>query len=110
MNVSTTSVTCSGWRATGQTCSFTVRTFSLDCELTSDPVTDNIFLGGKFQLFAWSTIWNALALKCTQNAAIIFYAVPSTPAILSVKPFYKLDGSLFCIVVEFTSMVRDKAG
>ena len=34
MNVSsdTTSVTCSGWTAAGQTCSFEVRTLSQDCQ------------------------------------------------------------------------------
>ena len=37
MNVSgdTTSVTCSGWTAAGQTCSFEVRTLSQDCGFTS---------------------------------------------------------------------------
>ena len=36
MNVSgdTTSVTCSGWTAAGQTCSFEVRTLSQDCGFT----------------------------------------------------------------------------
>ena len=40
MNVSgnTTSVTCSGWRAAGQTCSFEVRTLSQDCGFVSSPM------------------------------------------------------------------------
>ena len=40
MNISgaTTSVTCSGWTAAGQTCSFEVRTLSQDCGFSSDPV------------------------------------------------------------------------
>ena len=38
MNVSgdTTSVTCSGWTAAGQTCSFGVRTLSRECRLSSN--------------------------------------------------------------------------
>ena len=49
MNVSadTTSVTCSGWTAAGQTCSFEVRTLSKDCGFTSDPVTDSVSLTGE---------------------------------------------------------------
>ena len=48
MNVSgdTTSVTCSGWTAAGQICSFEVRTLSQDCGFTSDPVTRIIVLSG----------------------------------------------------------------
>ena len=38
MNVSG-DVTCSGWTAAGQTCSFEVRTLSQDCGFTSDPIT-----------------------------------------------------------------------
>ena len=49
MNVSadTTSVTCSGWTAAGQTCSFEVRTISQDCGLASDPISNTISLSGK---------------------------------------------------------------
>ena len=49
MNVSadTTSVTCSGRTAAGQTCSFEVRTLSQDCGFTSDPVTDSVSLTGE---------------------------------------------------------------
>ena len=52
MNVSgdTTSVTCSGWTATGQTCSFEVRTLSQDCAFTSDPVNKNISLTGQLTI------------------------------------------------------------
>ena len=49
MNVSgdTTRVTCSGWTAAGQTCSFEVRTHSQDCGFTSDPVNESITLAGE---------------------------------------------------------------
>ena len=48
VNVSgdTTSVTCSGWTAAGQTCSFEVRTLSQDCGLASNPVSSAIRLLG----------------------------------------------------------------
>ena len=48
MNVSgdTTSVTCSGWTAAGQTCSFEVKTLSQDCGFTSDSVTWITVLSG----------------------------------------------------------------
>ena len=48
MNVSsdTTSVTCSGWTAAGQTCSFEVKTLSDDCGLASNPVSSTIRLAG----------------------------------------------------------------
>ena len=52
MNVSgdTTSVTCSGWTAAGQTCSFEVRTLSQDCGFIGDPVNETISLTG------WQTV------------------------------------------------------
>ena len=52
MNVSgdTTSVTCSGWIAGGQTCSFEVRTLSQDCGFTSDPVIENLLLTGELYI------------------------------------------------------------
>ena len=55
MNVSadTTNVTCSGWTAAGQTCSFEVRTLSQDCGFTSEPVNETISLTGQ------------LAVKCS---------------------------------------------
>ena len=48
MNVSsdTTSVTCCGWTAAGQTCSFEVKTLSNDCGLASNPVSSAIRLAG----------------------------------------------------------------
>ena len=48
MNVSsdTTSVTCSGWTAAGQTCSFEVQTLSRDCRFISDP--NSIIFTGKY--------------------------------------------------------------
>ncbi len=50
MNISpsTTSVSCSGWTARGQTCSFEVRTISQDCGFTSDSVAQAISLRGEF--------------------------------------------------------------
>ena len=53
MNVSgdshTTNVTCSGWTASGQTCSFGVRTLSQDCGFISEPVKENVSLRSKFK-------------------------------------------------------------
>ena len=48
MNVSgnTTSVTCSGWTAAGQTCSFEVRTLSQDCVFSSNSTFITIELSG----------------------------------------------------------------
>ena len=49
MNISadTTSVTCSKWTATGQTCSFEVRTLSQDCRFSSiSAATNTITLSG----------------------------------------------------------------
>ena len=53
MNVSgdTTSVTCSGWTATGQTCSFEVRTLSQDCGFVSSPVyQEQLFNAGSSRI------------------------------------------------------------
>ena len=52
MNVSndTTSVTCSGWTAAGQTCSFEVRTLSHNCGLASNPVSSALRLSGLYIL------------------------------------------------------------
>ena len=48
MNVSadTTSVTCSGWTAAGQTCFFEVRTLSLVCGFTSNPSASAVTFSG----------------------------------------------------------------
>ena len=48
MNLSadTTSVTCFGWTAVGQTCSFEVRTLSQDCGFVSIPATSAVTLSG----------------------------------------------------------------
>ena len=46
LSVDTTSVTCSGWIATGQTCSFEVRTLSQDCGFRSNPATSAVTLSG----------------------------------------------------------------
>ena len=74
MNVSgdTTSVTCSGWTAAGQTCSFEVRTLSLDCGFISKPITRSVALKSKLYLSDNTT--------CT----IAFFTVPSAPEILFV--------------------------
>ena len=48
VSVGTTSVTCSGWTVSGQTCSFEVRTVSQDCGFTSViPVTTSVTLAGQ---------------------------------------------------------------
>ena len=47
VSVSTTSVSCSGWTARGQNCSFEVSTVSQDCGFTSDPVNEYVVLMGK---------------------------------------------------------------
>ena len=47
----TTSVTCSGWTAAGQTCSFGVRTMT-DCGNSSTPTTKNVTLSGKCGIFS----------------------------------------------------------
>ena len=79
MNVSgdTTSVTCSGWTAAGQTCSFEVRTLSQDCGFTSDPMNENISLTG------WLTI-KGLYLSDYE----VLLLVPSPPSTLNVKMEY----------------------
>ena len=48
MNVSgdTTSVTCSGWTAACQTCSFEVRTLSQDCRFSSNSAILTVVLSG----------------------------------------------------------------
>ena len=48
INVSSnvTSVVCSGWTATGQICSFEVRTISRDCRFISSSATSAITLSG----------------------------------------------------------------
>ena len=51
MNMSVTGditcVTCSGWIAAGQTCSFEVRTLSQDCGFISDPIKEQLIMTGK---------------------------------------------------------------
>ena len=46
VSADTTSVTCSGWTAAGQTCSFEVRILSQDCGFSSNPVTSAVRLSG----------------------------------------------------------------
>ena len=38
----TTCMTCSGWTAAGQTCSFEVRTLSQDCGFSSSPASEEL--------------------------------------------------------------------
>ena len=57
VSVDTTSVTCSGWTATGQTCSFDVRTISQDCGFASGPVN------GEFALIRKSMFYSLLHLQ-----------------------------------------------
>ena len=44
-----TNVTCPGWTAAGQNCSFEVRTLSQDCGFYSDSVTSAVTLSGMVQ-------------------------------------------------------------
>ena len=47
MNVSTSSVGCSGWMVNNQTCIFEVRTVSADCEFIGDAFEISVTLTGK---------------------------------------------------------------
>ena len=51
MNVSSTSVTCSGWTAAGQTCSFEVRTLSQDCQFASSSMIKEQLFEGNSRTF-----------------------------------------------------------
>ena len=48
VSADTRSVTCSGWTANDQTCTFEVRTLTQDCGFISDPTTSNVTLSGEF--------------------------------------------------------------
>ena len=47
VSADTWSVTCSGWTANDQTCTFEVRTLTQDCEFTSDAATNSVTLSGE---------------------------------------------------------------
>ena len=47
VSADTLSVTCSGWTANDQTCTFEVRTLTQDCGFTSDAVTNSVTLSGE---------------------------------------------------------------
>ncbi len=48
VSISTTSVSCFNWTASGQNCLFEVRTISQDCGFTSDPVKKTLSLSSEF--------------------------------------------------------------
>ena len=47
VSADTLSVTCSGWTANDQTCTFEVRTLTQDCGFTNDAVTNSVTLSGE---------------------------------------------------------------
>ena len=47
VSADTLSVTCSGWTANDQTCTFEVRTLIQDCGFTSDAATSRATLSGE---------------------------------------------------------------
>ena len=48
VSADTLSVTCSGWTANDQTCTFEVRTLTQDCGFTSDAATNNVTLSCEY--------------------------------------------------------------
>ena len=48
VSADTLSVTCSGWTANDQTCTFEVRALSQDCGFTSDAATNSITLSSEY--------------------------------------------------------------
>ena len=48
VSADTLSVTCSGWTANDQTCTFEVRTLTQDCGFTSDAATNGVTLSGEY--------------------------------------------------------------
>ncbi|XP_064400235.1 uncharacterized protein LOC135346511 isoform X2 [Halichondria panicea] len=83
MNISpsTTSVSCSGWTPSGQTCSFEVRTVSQDCGFISDSVAQGISL-----------------------------RVPSSPTGLQVMTLYNQYGSTDYLEVHFMGVSTSPLG
>ena len=76
VSVSTTSVSCSGWTARGQTCSFEVRTVSRDCGFISDPVNETALLKGKQPPYQHQF--------CAYMHAALIFVVPPAPTQLLV--------------------------
>ena len=50
VSADTLSVTCSGWTASDQTCTFEVRTLTQDCEFTSDAATSSVTLSSELHV------------------------------------------------------------
>ena len=50
VSADTLSVTCSGWTANDQTCTFEVRTLTQDCGFTSDAAIKSVTLSGEFHV------------------------------------------------------------
>ena len=48
VSADTLSVTCSGWTANDQTCTFEVRTLTQDCGFISDAATSGVTLSGEY--------------------------------------------------------------
>ena len=48
VSADTLSVTCSGWTANDQTCTFEVRTLTQDCGFTSDAATNSVTLSNEY--------------------------------------------------------------
>ena len=48
LSADTLSVTCSGWTANDQTCTFEVRTLTQDCGFTSDAATSSVTLSSEY--------------------------------------------------------------
>ena len=51
VSADTLSVTCSGWTANDQTCTFEVRTLTQDCGFTSDAVTSSVTLSSELHVY-----------------------------------------------------------
>ncbi len=92
----TTSESCSGWTANGQTCSFQVVTISQDCGLTSDPMNITLLLNRKY--------WLCVILL---SNFFITLAVPSTTTNLTIRPVFTRNGSVQYVNVEFTGVVSN---
>ena len=50
VSADTLSVTCPGWTANDQTCTFEVRTLTQDCGFTSDAATNSVTLSGELHV------------------------------------------------------------
>ena len=51
VSADTLSVTCSGWTANDQTCTFELRTLTQDCGFTSDAAINGVILSSEY--FVW---------------------------------------------------------